>query len=295
MNGSFGLACVTAQEYQNYTKTTRDSPTMTQRESAAIPRFLTSPLLEKAGFRHAFFTRVGGVSEGPYASLSFSAAAGDSQKNVDANLERAAAALGVDASRLYFASQVHGCAGVWVMGNEDRKDVLRVEADAVAGENPRAAVCVRIADCVPILVGDRERGAAVAIHAGWKGLVAGVVEQGIAVLRRAGSAPKDLVCAIGPHITLPAFEVSDDVAQALRAASSDKDVVELSYGPKPHVDLARITRAQLIAAGVPGEAVDLVPGCTLREPDRFFSFRRDGAKSGRHLAAIVPLATSIRV
>jgi YfiH family protein len=288
MNGSFGLACVTAQEYQNGAETTRDSPTMTQREDRAIPRFLTSPLLEKAGFRHAFFTRVGGVSEGPYASLSFSAAAGDSPKNVEANLALAAAALGIDANRLYFASQVHGCAGLSVTGNEDRNDVLRLEADAIAGQNPRAAVCVRVADCVPILVGDRARGAAVAIHAGWKGLVAGVVEQGLAVLQQAGSSPRDLVCAIGPHITLPAFEVSDDVARALRACSSDKDVVETSYGPKPHVDLARITRAKLTTAGVRDDSVEFVPGCTFREAERFFSFRRDGARSGRHLAAIVP-------
>jgi copper oxidase (laccase) domain-containing protein len=83
--------------------------------------------------------------------------------------------------------------------------------------------------------------------------------------------------------------VSDDVARALRDCSSDRDVVAHSYGPKPHVDLARITRAKLTAAGVPAESVDLVPGCTFREPTRFFSFRRDGERSGRHLAAIVPL------
>ena len=266
---------------------------MTQREDRAIPRFLTSPLLEKAGFKHAFFTRAGGVSEGPYASLSFSAAAGDSTENVQANLERAAAALGVDASRLYFASQVHGCAAISVLGDEDRNDVLHREADAVAGGNPRAAVGVRVADCVPILVGDREQGTAVAIHAGWKGLVAGVVERGIAALEQTGSSPRDLVCAIGPHITLPAFEVSDDVARALRDCSNDRDVVSLSYGPKPHVDLARIARSKLTGAGVPEGSVDLVPGCTFREPERFFSFRRDGAKSGRHLAAVVPRGTRV--
>lgn len=294
MNGSFGLACVTAQRYQNYTETTRDSPTMTTREGARITGFLTSPLLETAGFRHAFFTRAGGVSTGPYASLSFSVAAGDSPENVEANLERAAAALGVAKNRLYFLSQVHGRAGLSVRGDEDRREVLKLEADALAGENPLSAVCVRIADCVPVLVGDRKRGAAVAIHAGWKGLVAGVLEEGLAVLERAGSTAKDLVCAIGPHITLPAFEVADEVAAQLRECSPDKDVVDRTYGPKPRVDLARITRAKLVAAGVPPESVDVVPGCTYREPERFFSFRRDGAKSGRHLAGIVPLATGTR-
>src|SRR5690349_16339335 len=105
MNGSFGLACVTAQRYQNGAWTTRDSPDMTTRENRENAGFRTSPLLEKAGFRHAFFTREGGVSTGPYASLSFSVAAGDLPSNVEKNLERAAAVLGVAAERLYFLSQ----------------------------------------------------------------------------------------------------------------------------------------------------------------------------------------------
>jgi YfiH family protein len=261
---------------------------MKHAEALRIAEFRTSPLLTRAGFRHAFFTRRGGVSEGPYASLSFSVAAGDTEENVAANLKRAAEALGVDAERLYYLSQVHGRTAVRLDGTEDRKEVLFREGDAVLSRNPRAAVGVRVADCVPILVGDRKSGAALAIHAGWRGIVRGVIFEGLEALRLEAGGDCELLAAIGPHITGPAFEVGDDVAEELARASSAGNVVERGAGAKPRVHLSRIARAQLEEARVPPESIDVVAGCTFSEPQDFFSFRRDGKHSGRHLAAIVP-------
>jgi YfiH family protein len=257
-------------------------------KNSEIAQFRTSALLMRAGFRHAFFTRRGGVSSGPYTSLSFSVAAGDTEECVSANLELAAAALGVAASHVYYVSQVHGAQALRINGTEDRREVLYREADAIVGQNPETAIGVRMADCLPILVGDRASGSAAAIHAGWRGLVRGVIASGIDALRREIGSRGDLVASIGPHITGHAFEVSDDVAKELSRASHAEGVVEHARGPKPHVHLARIARAQLEEAGVLPDAIDLVPGCTYSEPDDFFSFRRDGPKSGRHLAAIVP-------
>jgi YfiH family protein len=254
-----------------------------------IAQFRTSALLTRAGFRHAFFTRQGGVSTGPYTSLSFSVAAGDTEECVSANLGLAAAALGVKASRVYYVSQIHGANALLIDGSEDRREVLYREADALVGQNPEAAVGVRMADCLPILVGDRASGSVAAIHAGWRGLVRGVVASGIETLRRTTGSPGDLVASIGPHITARAFEVSEDVADELSRASHADGVVERGHGPKPHVHLARVARAQLEEAGVLPDAIDVVEGCTFGDPDDFFSFRRDGPKSGRHLAAIVPL------
>ncbi len=257
-------------------------------EDARIADVRRSRLLTDAGFRHAFFTRKGGVSSGAYSSLSFSVAAGDTEENVSRNLARAADALGVGPERVYYLSQVHGADALVIDGTEDRREVLFREADALVGRNPRAAVGVRMADCLPILVGDRTSGAVAAIHAGWRGLVRGVVLQGVAALRREAGTAVELVAAIGPHITLRAFEVSDDVADELSRASCAGDVVDHSWGAKPHVDLARVARAQLEDAGVAPGAIDLVDGCTYSDPADFFSFRRDGKQSGRHLAAIVP-------
>ena len=152
-------------------------------------------------------------------------------------------------------------------------------------------MAVRIADCVPILVGDTETGAVVAVHAGWRGVVAGVVEAGIAAISEDANRTRGFVAAIGPHITVAAFEVSDDVAETLRASSPDPDVIERGNGAKPHVDLAKIVAAKLEALGIPRPNIDRVGGCTYTDPERYFSFRRDGARSGRHLAAIVPRLT----
>lgn len=250
-------------------------------------QYRSSRLLRDSGFRHAFFTRHGGVSTGPYRSLNFSYAATDTPENVRENLQRAAHALQVDAARLYFLSQVHGRDVRVLGGDEDRERVLFEEADALVSLARDVACGVRTADCVPILIGDRASGGVAAIHAGWRGTVAGVVAQAVQRLRRVSGGEGDLVAAIGPHISLQAFEVSEDVAQELAECSPLADVVDRSFGPKPHVDLRRIVRAQLLELGLAEDTIDDVPGCNLLDEADFFSYRRDGKASGRHLSAIV--------
>lgn len=247
---------------------------------------LTSPLLSQAGFRHGFFTRAGGASTGPFTSLNFSTSVGDTPECVAQNLQRAARQLEISPAHLYFASQVHGAQALSVRAGEDRERVAAREADALIAHLPDVAVGVRHADCIPILVGDRQSGAVAAIHAGWRGLVAGVIAAGIAELRRAVGASGDLIAAIGPHISLTNFEVSHDVARTLQEASPDARVIDESYA-KPHVDLRRIARALLREQGLADAAIDDVAGCTFADRERFFSYRRDGNTSGRHLSAIV--------
>jgi YfiH family protein len=249
--------------------------------------FLESSLLRSAGFRHAFFSRRGGVSKGPYESLNFSVTVGDDPRNVARNLELSAEVLGVSSERVYFLSQVHGAVTKAISGSEAPAALRTVEGDAVASRGLGLACSVRTADCVPILAGDRRTGAAVAIHAGWRGVVRGIVESGISELRVLAGEGADIALAIGPHIRERAFEVSEDVALELESASPVGGVVDRS-GKKPHVSLLRIVRAKLIALGIPDESIDDVGGCTHDEPERFFSFRRDGKIGGRHLSAIVP-------
>ena len=248
---------------------------------------LVSPLLEEAGFRHAFFTRRGGVSTGPYESLNFSLGVGDREENVRENLARAARALDVATGRIFFLSQVHGADVHVLAGDESHDEILHRRGDALIGASPDAACAVRIADCAPILLADRRTGAVAAVHAGWRGTVAGVVASAIRTLRESAGESADLMAAIGPHISLEAFEVGEDVARQLAAASPDADVVDRSRA-KPHVDLRRILRSQLRAQGLERDSIDDVPGCTVLDEDLLFSYRRDGKKSGRHLAAIVP-------
>lgn len=248
--------------------------------------FEVSRLLQAAGFTHAFFTRRGGVSTGPYASLSFSLAAGDEEAHVVENLRRAGRVLGVDAAHLYYLSQVHGREVIELHGGEDRDAVLHREGDALISRATGLACGVRYADCVPVLLADRASGAVAAVHAGWRGVACGVVRAALLRLRALAGGSPDLIAAVGPHISARAFEVSPEVAEELRRASdAERPVVE--QGGRPHVDLRCIVRAQLRAAGVHDAAIDDVGGCTVNDPDRYFSFRRDGAASGRHVAAIV--------
>lgn len=248
---------------------------------------LVSPLLAREGFAHAFFGREGGVSVGPFASLDFATNTGDDPEHVRENFRRAALRLGVDAGRVFVVSQVHGRDVVALAGDEGRDEVARREGDAVASLAGDLACGVRVADCVPVLVGDRVSGGVVAIHSGWQGTEKNVVAAGVAALRSLAGVAGSLVAAIGPCIERCCFEVGDDVAARLERASRAEGVVERVEGRRPHVDLRPVVRAQLVAEGVDDAAIDDVAGCTRCDASRFFSFRRDGKVSGRMLAAIV--------
>lgn len=255
---------------------------------SSSPEFVTSQLLLREGFRHAFFTRRGGVSRSPFDSLNFSRRVGDSQASVEANLHRAAEALGVPLGRLYFLSQVHGTEVVQLSGSEDRDEVVHRTGDATVSTSQGVACGVRVADCVPVLVGDRQTGAVCAIHSGWQGTALGVVCAAVTALRKLIGGEGDLVAAIGPHIERCCFEIGEDVAERLAAcAPFETEVIVREDERKPHADLRRIVRSQLRALGLDDLAIDDVHGCTKCDADRFFSYRRDKERSGRHLAAIV--------
>jgi len=253
----------------------------------------TSPLLTHYGFRHAFFTREGGVSEGPYATLNFAVSTGDEPARVAENTARAAAALGVSVARLYYLSQVHGTGVVRIAGDEDRDALVRVEGDATLSTTSGVACGVRSADCGTVLVGDAASGAVVAIHAGWRGTEAGVVAAGVEALVRIVPTKPRLVAAIGPLIETCCFEVGHDVADRLARSSRLGEAAVTRSAEKAHVDLRAVIADQLGAAGLAEDAIDQVRGCTVCDAARFFSFRRDGKASGRLLSAIVARAPAL--
>jgi polyphenol oxidase len=251
---------------------------------------LRSLQLQNLGIAHGFNLRSGGVSAGAFLSFNLGRGVGDEAARVQANRERFARAVGYPEAALYEVSQVHGRSIHRVAPGAGVATVRETLADGLVAMGPGLAIGVRSADCVPILLADPETGAVAALHAGWRGVVQGVVEAGVASLRAAGrgqgEARSPIVAAIFPHIRRCCFEVGTEVAEALAAASSDRAVVDRTYD-KPHVDLARAVLAQLVGAGIERARIDDVPGCTCCEPARFFSYRRDGAASGRHLTAIV--------
>jgi YfiH family protein len=249
----------------------------------------TSRLLSRAGFVHAFFSRNGGVSAGPFASLNTSDATGDSPDLVEANLRRVAEALGMTRTLLLFAHQVHGARILSVNRYSDTAQVQQEQADGLTSNDPEVACAVRVADCAPVLIADQRSGAVVAVHSGWRGTVQRIVPAAIHVLRQMSQQPA-LVAAVGPHLEACCFEVGEDVAEQIASCSgADRDAVVLpGQADRPHADLRAVLHAQLLESGLREEDIDHVRGCTYCGVDQFYSYRRDGARSGRLIAAIRP-------
>jgi polyphenol oxidase len=247
---------------------------------------VTSRLL--TGLRHGFSTRRGGVSTGRYATLNVGGKWGDDPEHVAHNRRRLAAAGGFDWTRLYTAKQVHGARVALVVEGTLPERVAETEADVVVTAVPGTVVGVYTADCVPILLADDE-GRAAAAHAGWRGTVAGVANAAVEALVSIGARRERLRAALGPSICAHCFEVGDEVAAAFDALAPSS-VIRHAGGKKPHVDLWEANRLVLVAAGVPAASIDATPPCTMCEPERFFSFRRDGAGIGQHLSFVASAA-----
>ena len=224
---------------------------------------LTSPGLERTGFLHGFTTRAAGPSP--------------------------LRALGLADDEVYMVSQVHGSTVVVAEGEVGPFRAHQADAIVVFPSAARRAGAVRVADCVPVLVGDPRSGRAAAIHAGWRGVASGVVMAAVAALR---ARPPDLVAAIGPCIEACCFEVGEDVSDQLTFAVPAPFVEVRRQGGKAWVDLVAAVRAQLEACGVGATNIDRVGGCTRCDPVRYESFRRDGAESGRMLGVIAARAFS---
>jgi YfiH family protein len=247
---------------------------------------LRAPLLTAHGFGHGFSTRLGGVSASPFDSLNLAAGVGDNPGHVAENQRRFAERVGFDATRLFCVQQVHGAQVQRVDAQADPRLVAQLKGDVLVAED--AAVGVRTADCVPILLADPQTRYVAAVHAGWRGVCAGAVGEGVRALCEASSAPASrLIGAVFPHIRRCCFEVGDDVALQLEAAAPGAACRGVGPHGRPHIALDVLVRAQLLAAGVAAASVDDLPGCTCCDTTRFFSYRRDGQHSGRHLAVIV--------
>jgi hypothetical protein len=157
-----------------------------------------------------------------------------------------------------------------------------VDADAVVAHAPAPPVGVVTADCVPVLAASVDGRAVAAIHAGWRGLAAGVIDAGIDALRRA-SPGQTLHAVIGPHIGPCCYEVDAPVLDALRYFDADLDAATIRSRPGHHdLDLGALSRRALIRAGVSPSEIGAVPhACTSCDPRRFHSYRRDGPRAGR--------------
>jgi len=232
-----------------------------------------------AAARAVFTTRGGGVSAGGFSGLNLGNDPGDPDERIRENRARVCAELGIDPYRVCMGRQVHGAGVREVSGGEGGfLGHLRdwPEGDAMVSAVPGVALAVLGADCLPVLLWRRDIPRVAAAHAGWRGLVGGVLEAAVAAL----GAPGDTGAAIGPGIGPCCYPVSAEVRDAFAARFG----AEVVAGDA--VDLAAAARRALLAGGLRDEAVVTVGACTSCAPDRFYSYRRDGAGTGRQAGLV---------
>jgi YfiH family protein len=247
-----------------------------------VIRLHTSPVLPTDGFVHGFPERGGGVSTGARASLNLGVRWGDDRENVEENRRRLAEVAGYDPEQLQITRHVHGTA-VWRVG-EPLPDPA--EFDGLVCDRRGPVLGAFAADCIPLLFAEPDARVTGAAHAGWRGTLGGVAAHVVARMAELGARAERVRVALGPSIGPCCFEVGPEVVDAFRATLGELAGLVVPGPRKPHVDLRVATRAILERAGVRPAHIDDRPPCTRCEPERFFSYRRDGQDGGVHMAFI---------
>lgn len=257
-----------------------------------IPSLLMYNLSEKVC---AFSTeRYNGYSKGLYASFNANEFCGDSIEAVSKNRLMLCNYLRINPSKLIIPHQTHGvkciCVGEKFLSknNEERNKELE-GVDALITNNSRVCITVSTADCIPILMYDTKNNVIAAVHAGWRGTLLRITRVVLNGMKKEyGTMPKNVVAAIGPGISLKAFEVGDEVYEAF--ADKGFSMMEIakfnSNTNKWHIDLIRCNRNELEDSGVLSQQISESNICTFYSYKRFFSARRLGTKCGRILNGI---------
>jgi YfiH family protein len=246
--------------------------------------FLTSTALSTLGCIHAFTTRVGGASRPPFDALNLSRGVGDVPATVADNRARVLDALGSPPGDHVDASQIHGAA-VAAVGAADRGRTIEA-VDGLVTRDPGVMLAIHCADCVPLLLADQRRGAVAALHTGWRGTAAGAAQAAVKAFRDIfGSAPRDLIAAIGPAIGPCCYEVDAPVYDRFAPWAWRDQVFAPARPGHWRLDLWAANRHQLLAAGLAPSAITSANLCTADHRTLFYSHRRDG-RTG-HMAALI--------
>jgi polyphenol oxidase len=279
-------------------------------EWVAVPGWKRIPWLW-----HGFSTRRGGVSTayagaGEAGELNLGFTADDKRENVLKNRELLAKAItGSAKTPIVTLRQIHSGA---VRTTEGAGSGQPCKADGLMTDKPGLLIGVQTADCIPVLVADRKRKVVAAFHAGWRGTVKRIVENGIGRMRlEFGSQPEDMVAAIGPGIGPCCYAVGEELLSEFTSQFAyapelfhevyDSDPVKQKYpmlfltqrppghssiGPSLHLNVAEANRRQLLDAGVKPANISMAGGCTNCQPELFFSHRGSHGRAGRMLSVI---------
>ena len=244
------------------------------------------------GVAHGFSTRLGGVSEGMWASLNLSVNRGDDPDHVRENYRRFFAAIGGSEKLLAMTNQVHGATVRTVTiadVHTEPYDKVGYEADGLMTDLPGVALMVYVSDCIPILFYDPVRRCIAAVHAGWRGTAAGIAAAAVERMKNVyGSRPEDILAAIGPGIGPDCFETHEDVPNAMTAAMGTGVLrhMKIKENGKFAVDLKAINAMRLEQAGLEADHIAVCAACPACDTEKFWSHRKLGTDRGSMAAAI---------
>lgn len=258
-------------------------------EVEGVP-FLTFPKLEEAGVTHGFSTRLGGVSEGIFASMNLSYNRGDEKASVDENYRRMGKAIGFTPDQLVFSNQVHDTK-IKMVTKEDCGKVM-TGMDGLMTDEKGICLVTSYADCVPLFFYDPVKGVVAVSHSGWKGTVNRMGKKTVEKMESVyGSKAEDIIAAIGPSICQKCYEISEDVAiqfaDAFPEEWYDTFMVDKGNG-KYQLDLWKVNEYILLDAGILREHLDITDLCTCCNPELLFSHRASKGKRG-NLAGFIRL------
>ncbi len=249
--------------------------------------YLLSPLLKEAGVKHCFTTRLGGVSEEAHlSSMNLGTSRGDKEEYVFENVRIMCEALGFTKEKLSRTNQVHDNK---IAVLKDAKEVSE-GCDGLVTDKKGIPLLSTSADCVPVLLYDKEKKVCASIHSGWKGTVKKICLEAVKTLvSEYGSSPENIIAAIGPSIGKCCFQVKKDVLDAFSYSFSDVSfIVPEGDGEHYRADLWEAVRRTLIESGIKDENISCAYECTVCNNHLYFSSRAQKGKFGS-LAAVIEL------
>lgn len=250
-------------------------------------KFLTTQLRDIPWIRHGFFSKRGGVSEGPFAGLNCALTSGDRPDHIRANRTRVAETMALQPDALITARQVHSPDAVYV--TEAWAAGQTPDADGLVTDKPGLGIAVLTADCAPVFFASRKDKIIGVAHAGWKGALTGVLDATVKRMTEQGAALADISAAIGPCIGPASYEVREDFAAPFIAQAADNQAF-FKAGKPGHLyfNLPGYVAARLAACGI--KEVQDIEQDTLPAQDIYYSYRRTtlrgGIEYGRQISVI---------
>ncbi len=245
---------------------------------------LMKEILERYGAIVAFSTRLGGVSKAPFDSLNFSKASGDDIDDVNKNLELFSKSLGFGLERLVILKQIHS--DIIIVADPEAKE--RQTADAVIAVDSNLMLGIKTADCIPVMLIDPITRMCAAVHAGRVGTSMGITRKTVSRMVHMGVNPANLIAVIGPGIGRCCYEINGSIAGDFIDLRPELDSFLTRSRDDANfcLDLKGANIWDLVETGVCMDRIHNIDLCTACRKDLFFSYRRDGGRTGRHLSVV---------